>query len=206
MNTKEEAHLFLTGYSLNLIKSRDLVGSNNYLVTTNLGTLDKFIASNCTHYFLGTPYSATYRRNTQMCLKIAENNLNRNCTYVLNKKYFSFVKRINPNRKLIEKDSYLTWLSRFSTEMKIKSSTHYGCINLLSNLNVNKIYLWGTDYILDKPFDIHFYNNTINKNVKHEQFILNSYKYIKNKFNNIKFIHVCPIGYKSKIFEFINIE
>ena len=54
MNISDEAHLFLTGYSINLIKSRDLVRNNHYLVTTNLGMLDKFISKHCTHYFLGT--------------------------------------------------------------------------------------------------------------------------------------------------------
>jgi hypothetical protein len=206
MNVSDEAHLFLTGYSINLIKSRDLVRNNHYLVTTNLGMLDKFISKHCTHYFLGTSYRNTYRRNTQMCIKIAENNFSRNCKFVLDKKYFNYVKSNNPNRKLIEKTSYYTWLGRFSSEIKIQSSTHFGCVNFLSNMNVKKVFLWGADYILDKPFDIHFYNNKINKNVKHEQSILKSYIYMKNKFNNIKFIHVCPTGYKSKIFEFINIE
>ena len=47
MNVSDEAHLFLTGYSINLIKSRDLVRDNHYLVTTNLGLLDKFISKHC---------------------------------------------------------------------------------------------------------------------------------------------------------------
>ena len=65
-------------------------------------------------------------------------------------------------------------------------------------MNVNKVYLWGADYILDNPLDVHFYNNFLNKNIKHDQFILKFYIYIKNKFKNIKIIDVCPIGYKSK--------
>jgi hypothetical protein len=206
MNIIDEAHLFLTGYSINLIKSRNLVRKDQYLLTTNLGMLDKFISKHCTHYFLGTSYRNTYRTISKMCIMNAESNFNRNCTFVLDKKYFNFVKSINPNRKLIEKTSYYSWLGRFSSKIKIQLSSHYGCINFLSNMNVKKLFLWGSDYILDKPFDLHFYNNNINENVKHDQHILDSYIYIKNKFKNIKFIHVCPTGYKSKIFEFINIE
>jgi len=206
MNVKDEAHLFLTGYSINLIKSRYLVRDNNYLVTTNLGMLDKFISKHCTHYFLSPSYRNKYRLNTQMCIKIAENNFSKNCAFVLDKKYLNFVKNINPNRKFIEKSSYHSWLGRFSPKIKIQTTSHFGCINLLSNMNVKKVFLWGADYILDKPFDIHFYNNNINKNATHNQFILDSYKYIKDNFKKMKIIHVCPTGYQSKIFEYINIE
>ena len=198
------AHLFLTGYSTRMISSRKLVRSNDYIVTTNLGSLDKFLSDKCTHYFIATSYRILYRKVTQFMLKTAEFNLNKNCAFVLNKKYFKYIKSINPKRNLIEKDVHKTWLRRFNSEISFKATSQYCGFNIIANLDVKNIYLWGADYILDKPLEGHFYNHLYFENEKHDQFTLNTYQFIKKRFNEKNIIHVCPKGYKSKIFKYIN--
>lgn len=198
------AHFFLTGGSLNMVKSFNLVTKEDFVITTNFGILNKYIAKRSNAYFVNNSYRSIYRKNAQMSLKLAEGNVDKDCIFYVKKKYINYAKSININRKVRPIPIYLTWLGKLIQEKKFHSTTHYCGFHILNLLNYKTIYLWGADYILDKPIISHFYNFNIEYRDQTDIISYNSYNYIKQKFNNIRIIHVCPEGSKSAIFETIN--
>lgn len=198
-------HLFLTGYSLKLIKDRSIINENDIVITTNLGILDDFISSKCNYYYLSTSHNLIYRKNTYLCLKNAELNLNGDCKIMINKKYFNFIKNMNKNRDLIPNKIKNTWLKRFNKEKAYQATNQYCGFKLISDLNYKNVFLWGADYILSPSIDGHFYNRIFFKSETNHKFTTDSYRYILNTFNNLNITQVCPIGYKSIIFNYINL-
>lgn len=203
-NNDKAAHIFLTGNSINLYKSFDLISSNDLVITTNLAVLNKFIARRAQIYFLANSARKVYRKPAELCIKLAEGNVSSECEFYLNSSLLKYAKSQNDQRKinLLPSNKGFKFVDR---NYKLKSSTQYAGIYLLSKLGFKNIYLWGADYILEKPCLSHFYNFNIFFADKPDKATLRSYKFIKNYFHEISFFHVCSNGSKSALFETINI-
>ena len=140
-----------------------------------------------------------------MSLKLAEANVSKDCYFFVKKRYINYVNQENENRIVKEIPIYYTWLGRLIKEKKFQSTTQYCGFYIINSLKFKKIYLWGADYIMNRPILSHFYNFNIESGDKPDEQSIESYNYIRSKFDNCKIIHVCPSQYKSAIFETINL-
>ena len=200
------AHIFLTGYSLKNLNNFDIIKDSDFVISSNLSILHEYIAKRTNAYYIATSYNILYWKITHLCIKLALANVNKDCVFYLKKKYIKYVNNFEPDRMCYEIDIKYTFLARFNEIINIKSTTQYTAFHIINKLGFKKVYLWGADYIFEKPVHTHFYNYSYKQEKSPDQEVINVYQYIREKFKDLTIIQVCPVNSKSYIFETINVK